>query len=409
MIARRTFIVGSTLLVAYTARSQSHASVLGFGFKGDGTTDDSAAIQSAIDACATNGGGTVHVPKGLCLCEWPIFVPSNVNVVHHSTVILITHGVNGRPLAPAYVIGDCREFSRRIVDHRRKTNDMTHSYEDPEFRDIPLGLWPEEQDARHGINGIDDARIRATNSSVSGMHIQPSGPLTDRAYGVFFANASRCAANDWSSDGLTQPFSMGSDVPPRTPYALDCTVSNLKVYSPSQFNTYYGMGFLGNANRCKVTSVVQLAGVPDNIRNGNMLYANFVKNCVFQNFNGICGRGRNGDGVGLQNASGCLVTDGIIYNAKQGVSEFYRDERYLSKTNPNHFKNILSVDCDTMLRVGSRYSIFENIKGHNCKCDIKFNSISAVDNEFINCDYKLIDTPPMVSKIYMISNNKGLQ
>lgn len=40
---------------------------LDFGAKGDGVTKDTAALQSALDACGTNGGGTVSLPEGIFL------------------------------------------------------------------------------------------------------------------------------------------------------------------------------------------------------------------------------------------------------------------------------------------------------------------------------------------------------
>lgn len=46
------------------ARSPDWFNVKAYGAKGDGTTDDTAEIQDAIDAAAANGGGTVYFPEG---------------------------------------------------------------------------------------------------------------------------------------------------------------------------------------------------------------------------------------------------------------------------------------------------------------------------------------------------------
>ncbi|MCP4645205.1 MAG: hypothetical protein GY851_32485 [bacterium] len=54
-------------------------SVVASGAKGDGTTDDTAAFQAALDA-AGEGGGLVTVPKGRFLIKTHIVIPDNVTV-----------------------------------------------------------------------------------------------------------------------------------------------------------------------------------------------------------------------------------------------------------------------------------------------------------------------------------------
>jgi polygalacturonase len=50
-----------------------------FGAKGDGATKDTVAIQSAIDACAAQGGGTVQLTAGTYLSA-PIVLKSNITL-----------------------------------------------------------------------------------------------------------------------------------------------------------------------------------------------------------------------------------------------------------------------------------------------------------------------------------------
>lgn len=53
--------------VTYSMISGAFANVLDYGAKGDNATDDTSAIQAAIDAVFAAGGGTIYFPQGIYL------------------------------------------------------------------------------------------------------------------------------------------------------------------------------------------------------------------------------------------------------------------------------------------------------------------------------------------------------
>jgi len=55
-------------------------SVRDFGATGGGRQPDTKALQAAIDACASSGGGVVYLPEGRYLCG-TIFLKSNISLV----------------------------------------------------------------------------------------------------------------------------------------------------------------------------------------------------------------------------------------------------------------------------------------------------------------------------------------
>ncbi len=85
-----------------------------FGAKADGKTDDTAAIQSALQAAQNKGGGVVYLPEGKYLCGGSILIPSGVtlrgewinpNAVNpgsRGTVLLVT-GNKGNESAAAFI------------------------------------------------------------------------------------------------------------------------------------------------------------------------------------------------------------------------------------------------------------------------------------------------------------------
>src|SRR5688572_16542555 len=59
----------------HPATESSNAAVVNladYGAVGDGVADDGPAFQSALDALADAGGGTLHVPAGFYLIKTPV-------------------------------------------------------------------------------------------------------------------------------------------------------------------------------------------------------------------------------------------------------------------------------------------------------------------------------------------------
>ena len=62
-----------------------------YGAKGDGKTDETKAIQSAIDACSESGGGTVIFPSGKTFMAGPIELKSFVNLYFEPNSLLLAN------------------------------------------------------------------------------------------------------------------------------------------------------------------------------------------------------------------------------------------------------------------------------------------------------------------------------
>ena len=64
---------------ADASTSTSDINISAFGAKPDGSSDNTAIIQKAIDQCAESGGGTVHFPPGIYM-SGTIFLKTNVSI-----------------------------------------------------------------------------------------------------------------------------------------------------------------------------------------------------------------------------------------------------------------------------------------------------------------------------------------
>ena len=78
---KRQFVAFLAFLLTLCCVAQNKAfNVLDFGAVGNGSTDDAAAIQRAVDACSSQGGGQVLFPAGHVFLSGPVELKSNVEI-----------------------------------------------------------------------------------------------------------------------------------------------------------------------------------------------------------------------------------------------------------------------------------------------------------------------------------------
>ncbi|HEU5396261.1 MAG TPA: glycoside hydrolase family 28 protein [Verrucomicrobiae bacterium] len=112
------FLLGCSVVTA-TAKTFD---VRDFGAKGDGKTKDTAAVQAALDACKTNGGGTVIIAKG-------DYVIGSVVMGPNTTLELERDGMlNGSPDEADYPLmktrweGEFRDCHRAMISAENAAN-----------------------------------------------------------------------------------------------------------------------------------------------------------------------------------------------------------------------------------------------------------------------------------------------
>ena len=91
------------------ASPEQYINVYGFGARGDGKTDDTAAIQKALDAAGKQRGNVVLLPRGEYLIRGSLHVPQDVTlqgifrapnrgaVDHNYGSLLLAVGGRGKP------------------------------------------------------------------------------------------------------------------------------------------------------------------------------------------------------------------------------------------------------------------------------------------------------------------------
>ena len=115
-------ILGLAVVIACVSSRAADTTIYNvqtYGAKGDGTTKDTAALQSALDACAKNGGGTVLVPEGVYLTGSIIIGPDTTLQLAAKANLTGSPDIADYPLIQVRWEGEFRDGHRALIsaDH----------------------------------------------------------------------------------------------------------------------------------------------------------------------------------------------------------------------------------------------------------------------------------------------------
>jgi hypothetical protein len=216
-----------------TIVTQLSVNVKSYNAKGDDSTDDTAAIQSAIDVVHAAGGGTVFFPKGTYKITAPLKIYSNITLV----------GV-GSPLS--------------VI--RKTTNTLGENIT------VAHGNGNDNYAVDSVLSFYHDAGVYTAYVKIKGIRFRS---LNGAAYGIFAPHTRHCEYNDmevWNAnqnfytmtswmwtmenvlfqDGqyglyINDPNAMGTSLTANRVYANNCTQGGFYIYGLN-YSSFNGCG-----------------------------------------------------------------------------------------------------------------------------------------------------------------------
>jgi hypothetical protein len=216
--------------------------VLDYGAVGDGVANDVAAIQSAIDACALIGGGTVYLPAGTYYVNGNrVFFPANYN---NGGCLAIRNQVTlqGAGMGQTIIAGGTQSGMNTVC----AASYLSGVYSP--VRDIGLADLTIQGSGKHadcvklwGLSGVYLHDVELRDSVYSGANIVNCNRVL----------LERCVSHGHPVFGFAVQQSVDGDyLTPEGTYAQDIEIRDCEAYGNS-----YGFQVAGNTDRGNILDV----------------------------------------------------------------------------------------------------------------------------------------------------------
>lgn len=321
---------------------QDTVSVKDFGAIGDGVADDTDAIQAALNAAFTVGGGGVYVPTGTYKITSPLIVRSNISLYGDgaSSVIYNTASVLP-PEGDVIHIGYGYEWN----ENGQKFNPASNN--DATMAELLVN---------------DFSNITTQNVSVSNLCVKANG----FGLGIWTLNASDVVIdNIWSIDTLT-PVNVANDAAGWQAACYNVSVSNVFQVSATTTNSWYDLVFVGSAIKVSISKCFNNPETPSDLDGMIVISGGKYINVSDCHLIGVIPAAGGKRGVIVQNSG---VTDASSNSITNNNIKSLLDGVYVNASSENIISNNSIEDCLTAV----------TINGKSCIVDSNFFSGNTYD------------------------------